>query len=340
MRLYHHQFVALQEGKPRQRLLCCRISTNQRVSPRRSHSHRRHGEKHSISNCQWCYTGEEAHTFGDDSQCPVCKLIRLADEGDNSALFSKWADGDDHDFLLSGRKLVPYLPAPNGEGSGEGSSPRAYTVCLPFDMDLTEHGDDLMVYTLSYIKDGSEMVFTQTEKKIEAGKPYLIVIHQGELELLGHSKLTTTADEGVRVYDWTNREQPLGWWRGTLTKIESADAAEMMAYALQSVGDFRRIRPDTPYAWWGAFRSMYCPDELPATNRLTINKGTFGGFGGETVTVTFEGDADIQDGTGIDEIKNEKLKMKNDSWYNLSGQRLSKPQKGINIVNGNKVVIK
>jgi len=37
-----------------------------------------------------------------------------------------------------------------------------------------------------------------------------------------------------------------------------------------SVGDFRRIRPDTPQAWWGAFRSMYCPDELPATNRLTI----------------------------------------------------------------------
>jgi len=286
-----------------------------------------------MTNCKWCYvTGEEVHTFGDDSQCDACGLIRLEDEGDNSALFTKWSDGDAHDFLLSGRKLVP-----NEEGS------RAYTVCLPFDMDLTGR-DDLMLYTLSYIKGGSEMVFTQTEKKIEAGKPYLIVIHQGELELLGNGKLITTADEGVRVYDWENREQPLGWWRGTLTKIESADAAAMMAYALQSVGDFRRIRPDTPHAWWGAFRSMYCPDELPATNKFTINKGTLGGFGGNTPDITFEGDADIQDGTGIVPIDNGQLMIDNeaDAWYSLDGRHLNgKPTRvGIYLYNGKKHIIK
>ena len=327
------------------------------------------GDKHNMSNCKWCYvTGEEAHTFGEDGQCPVCKLIRLEDQGDNSALFSKWADGEAHDFLFSGRKLeadTVQSSMVNGQSSMVNGQwqPRAYTVCLPFDMDLTGR-DDLMLYTLSYIKDGSEMVFTQTAKKIEAGKPYLIVIHQGELELMGHSKLITTASEGVRVYDWENRDQPLGWWRGTLTKIESADAAAMMAYALQSVGDFRRIRPDTPQAWWGAFRSMYCPDELPGTNRFTINKGTFGGFGGQTVTVTFEGDADIQDGTGIDEIKNEQLIINNedDAVYDLSGRRInskfkiatsfsrsardpfgvqnSKLPRGIYINNGRKIIIK
>ena len=251
------------------------------------------GERHNISNCKWCYvTSEEVHTFGEDSQCNVCKLIRLEDEGDNSALFTKWADGEVHDFLLSGRKLTATHVTPPLEGTGEAWQSRAYTVCLPFDMDLSGR-DDLMLYTLSYIKDGGEMVFTQTEKKIESDKPYLIVIHQDELELLGHSKLITTASEGVRVYDWANREQPLGWWRGTLTKIESADAAAMMAYALQSVGDFRCIRPDTPQAWWGAFRSMYCPDELPARGRLTRGKGTFGGFGAGTPDITFEGDAVI-----------------------------------------------
>jgi hypothetical protein len=145
------------------------------------------------------------------------------------------------------------------------------------------------------------------------------------------------------VYDWTNREQPLGWWRGTLTKIESADAAEMMAYALQSVGDFRRIRPDTPYAWWGAFRSMYCPDELPATNKFLINKDTFGGFGGQTGNVTFEGDADIQDETGIKSINNEQLIINNedDAVYDLSGRRInSKLPRGIYINNGRKIIIK
>ena len=290
------------------------------------------GEKHDLSNCKWCYTtGEDTHYYGDDSQCGACGLIRLADEGDNSALFTKWADGDTHDFLLNRQKLVP-----NEEGSS-----RAYTVCLPFDMDLTGR-DDLTVWTLSYIKDGSEMVFTQTSKQIEAGKPYLIVMHQGELELLGHSKLITTASEGVRVYDWENREQPLGWWRGTLTKIESADAAAMMAYALQSVGDFRRIRPDTPYAWWGAFRSMYCPDELPGTNRFTINKGAFGGFGGNTPDITFEGDADIEDATEIGHTEITEITERAGAWYTVNGVKLSgKPtMKGIYVNNGRKVVVK
>ena len=295
------------------------------------------GDKHSIADCKWCYvTGEEAHTFGDYGECDACHLIRLEDEGNNSALFSKWDDGDVHDFLLSGRELIPH----------EDGSSRAYTVCLPFDMDLSDRRDDLMVYTLSYIKDGSEMVFTQSAKKIEAGKPYLIVIHKGELELLGHSKLITTASEGVRVYDWANREQPLGWWRGTLTKIESADAAAMMAYALQSVGDFRRIRPDTYWAWWGAFRSMYCPDALPATNKFTINKGTFDGFGGQTVTVTFEGDAEIPDETtGIRSIDNSQLTIDNwaGAWYDLQGRRVANGQKpkakGLYINKGKKRVI-
>ena len=40
---------------------------------------------------------------------------------------------------------------------------------------------------------------------------------------------------------------------------------------------------------------------------------------------------------GIDIIKNEELRMKN-YIYNLSGQRLAKPQKGLNIINGKKVL--
>ena len=45
---------------------------------------------------------------------------------------------------------------------------------------------------------------------------------------------------------------------------------------------------------------------------------------------------------GINEIKNDELRMKNEDGvvYNLAGQRLQKMQKGVNIVNGNKVLIK
>jgi hypothetical protein len=311
------------------------------------------GDKHDMTNCKWCYvTGEEAHTFGDDGQCAACKLVRLEDAGDNSALFSKWADGDAHDFLLSGRKLEANSPL----GGTEGAS-RAYTVCLPFDMDLTDRTDDLSLWTLSYIKDGSEMVFTRVlENKVEAGKPYLIVINQGELELLSRNvplAVTNSPLGGTggasRVYDWDNKEQPVGWWRGTLTKIESADAADMMAYALQSVGDFRRIRHDTPYAWWGAFRSMYCPDEQPGTNILTINRGTLGGFGGNAPDLTFAGDAEIDgETTGISLTTNPSPKGEGSDYYSIDGRKLnsqfsilnSQLKKGVYIYKGKKVVIK
>ena len=286
------------------------------------------GNSHSVA-CAYCTTTAtvQPHNFGSYGECD-CHLISLADEGDNSALFTKWSDGDAHDFLLSGRKLVP-----NEEGS------RAYTVCLPFDMDLTDRADDVTLWTLSYIKDGSEMVFTRVlENKVEAGKPYLIVIHKGELELLGNSKLCVTPDEGVRVYDWDNREQPLGWWRGTLTKIESADAAEMMAYALQSVGDFRRIRPDTYWAWWGAFRSMYCPDDLPGTNRFTINRGALGGFGS---TIVFEGDTEIPEDEAVGITTTNYTNYTNsDGWFTLDGRRIDgQPMKKGLYIHGNRKVL-
>ena len=45
--------------------------------------------------------------------------------------------------------------------------------------------------------------------------------------------------------------------------------------------------------------------------------------------------------TGINEVKNLEPKTQGDNViYNLAGQRLSKMQKGINIVNGKKILVK
>ena len=56
----------------------------------------------------------------------------------------------------------------------------------------------------------------------------------------------------------------------------------------------------------------------------------------------YMGENTVSDPTGILEMKNEKLKVKNEEAdiYNLSGQRLSKMQKGINIVGGRKIAVK
>ena len=50
---------------------------------------------------------------------------------------------------------------------------------------------------------------------------------------------------------------------------------------------------------------------------------------------------DDEEATGIERMRNvENEIMRNGSIYNLNGQKLSAPQKGINIINGRKVIVK
>lgn len=72
--------------------------------------------------------------------------------------------------------------------------------------------------------------------------------------------------------------------------------------------------------------SYYVRDESYNVTKIPLGDITFG--------ITIDDDPD-----GIERIKNEELKMKNDNAiYNLAGQRLSKMQKGVNIVNSHKVL--
>ena len=54
------------------------------------------------------------------------------------------------------------------------------------------------------------------------------------------------------------------------------------------------------------------------------------------------GENTVSDPTGIEGIDNEQLTIDNEETgiYNLSGQRLSKMHKGINIVGGRKIAVK
>jgi len=307
------------------------------------------GDDHRI-NCTYC-TNHAAHTFGSNGRCNVCKLIRLEDGGDNSAVFSAWTDDQPHSFVLSGRKLTA---AQDETGNW---SDCAYTVCVPFDMDLVPYMDNLTLYTLSYIKDGKEMVFSKNAPYLFAGMPYLIVMHQGELELLSRDVMLTDTPSGNHVLDWDDHDRELGWWRGTFTKIDNDGASDMMAYVLQSAGDFRRITAETPEASLGAFRAMYCPNEmlmeadgLTPVNRLLIMKGVLfpGGDIDDYVTnfdpALFVGDADIPDGTtGISDAArlNGHKQIINSNWYSLDGRKLDgiPTAKGVYINSGRKVVI-
>ncbi|MBQ6752052.1 MAG: hypothetical protein IJR02_14990 [Bacteroidaceae bacterium] len=66
---------------------------------------------------------------------------------------------------------------------------------------------------------------------------------------------------------------------------------------------------------------MYCPDELPGTNKLLIDKGTLGGFGS---TLIFEGDTDISDDVVVGITTTNYTNFTNsDAWFTLDGSKFN-----------------
>ena len=71
-----------------------------------------------------------------------------------------------------------------------------------------------------------------------------------------------------------------------------------------------------------------------------MNGISVGDIGGSSVKEFVLNFGEEDDADGIGEIQNSKFKIQNenDAIYNLVGQRLQKMQKGINIVNGKKIL--
>ena len=138
-----------------------------------------------------------------------------------------------------------------------------------------------------------------------------------------------------------------------------------------------QVPSDTPLLLKGAgaktAKLLDLAPAAPTTNLLSVSNGTFGvdeypyvlakdGEGacfkqwtgtaatldGRVVLVLDQALAaaspvftlDSNETTGIDSIENGKLKIENSEVYNLAGQRVAQPSKGLYIVNGKKVVIK
>ena len=263
-------------------------------------------------------------------------------------------------------------------------SPKAYTICLPYDLTLSDNSriengkivQSLTVYNMAGVySQPNNYVFTfaKTSPEMKAGMPYLVVVEEGTVSLNANAVVIhDTPSDGVPIYEIDDQDlvtdHLMGYWRGTFQKIESADAAAMFAYGLQSVGDFRRIRPDTPWAWFDSFRSLFCaavpegadPTVCPLpSNRYTI--GLIRELGGDAdehgplpfPVDNFEGDTDIPDDiVGIHSIDHSPLTIDHSAgngWYDLQGRRMDNGQwsmvngqlkKGVYINNGHSIIIK
>ncbi len=188
------------------------------------------------------------------------------------------------------------------------SDARAATLVLPFEATFPS---DAKCYTLHYTAGNDKVSATEVETSLAANTPVLVNAAEGKY------KFVSTATSG----DAATGSDPVTV--GALTGVYADTYCPSASYILGKkddvVGFYHPAGENTNYV--RANRAYLTADVAGAREFLSID------FDGETTAVS------------------EELRVKNEAfatapYYNLSGQRIAKPTKGLYIVNGKKVVIK
>ena len=180
-------------------------------------------------------------------------------------------------------------------------------LCLPFDYDIPSGWD---VRELAYVNgtgDGASMIF-RSATSIVAGKPYLV-----------------KPEDAVTTIEATN------------TTIATAASTISMS-GVNMIGNLRKT---------AITEGSYYINTSSLLKKLTATSADLKGFrayftvdavGGGSLVKALSYGFEEDDATSI----NEELRMKNEeseaAIYNLAGQRIQKMQKGVNLVNGKKVL--
>ena len=189
-----------------------------------------------------------------------------------------------------------------------------YTICLPYSMQIP---NGARAYKLSG-RSTNELIFTQTFETLEAMQPYLIWAADGDASLnVGAAEIPAC---GGMTYG-KQHDAPGFSMRGTLNGISNAEAAELGAYTLQQDGKWHPVMADSE-----AHRAASI---VPFRAYLLQNRGAQT----RSIGMSLEGTTGIEQLRTIDSDGTERI-------YDLNGRRLSAPTKGINIINGKKVIIK
>ena len=180
------------------------------------------------------------------------------------------------------------------------------TVCLPFALTAAEAATLGTFYELSSV-DGSTLHFTSVDAP-EANKAYLVVPTATGLTLseTGKSIAATPADLGTTVSGVD--------FIGTLaaTTIPASDGS----YSYYAYNNGSLVKITTNAATLPAFRGYF----------------KVAGASARSLNISLDNEA-----TGISTLLMNNGKVNNEV-YNLKGQRVSQPTKGLYIVNGKKVV--
>ena len=254
--------------------------------------------------------------------------------------------GKETNFSLEGRRLST---------AWYGSC--AYTVCLPFTVDLNNEAIrekcKIDAYILERVTDDGEFLFTQElVPTLYAGNAYLVVVNSGSTILTGNRVELITEPDGAddeenSVIDDKVGGGIAGYWLGSFQTIGHDEAAGRNAYTLTENGTFQPINDANPSWQWPAFRAMFCANAgfKPGVYKTKYQLDANGVDEDEDRNLPApEGYMGDNDGsaTGITPVIHTIDRDGTERWFDLNGRQLNgKPtKKGVYINKGNKVVIK
>ena len=251
----------------------------------------------------------------------------------------------------------------NGDGT---VSPVAASVCLPYEFNINDYYEPgiAKAYQLEYVDTTyCQFIFQEMpDNLMEAGKPYMVVVSQGEIQFNAvDAKMTSKVAEGTPVYDYADwwygyQKTQIGTWNGTFDSVTGTGEE----YALQENGEWQRMSSSS---WMKPFRSYLRASGFSWLTYFRQNPDTYvriteqsrnivtrfyqqDGAGNGKVTeipnLYFLGDINASEVNGIVAPTIHTIDLDGThNYFDLQGHRLNgKPDKGIFIENGKKHVVR
>ena len=248
--------------------------------------------------------------FGDGSACKYIDTKNVTSIG-----ISASAEGACLNFAY----LTNTLPNTNGDYTRAISAFDKFgTICLPYPAVCS----GAQVFEITS-KGESYLGLSQVYGVMEAGKPYLYKTVESQIGYWGGSAVAFKDEEKVYFfragYEQVDAPVPNNGLIGTFTNTTAPQGSDIYVLSNNRLYD-----TEGSTVTIGANKAYIDMAQVPT-----------GGGAARDIMLYF-GDAD--ETTGIADMSSQKADVK--AIYNLQGQRVNRLQKGLNIVNGKKVLMK